>query len=71
MSEYLNRKRMVYIIELMAIHPNYTLEAISKDCGIGSVSTFNRVFKEYYGVSPSEYRKQLKANMFRGGGNKR
>lgn len=62
MREYLNRKRMAYVVEMMKAHPNYTLEAIAKDCGIGSISTFNRVFKEIFGVSPSEYRNNLIPN---------
>lgn len=59
MSEYLNRKRMANVLIMMRTRPNYTLEAIAADSGIGSISTFNRVFKDFYGVSPSDYRNRL------------
>ena len=38
---------------------NYTLQAIMEDCGYTNKMTFNRVFKETYGTTPSEYRSQL------------
>ena len=59
MADYLNRKRMTYAVELMYLHPNYTLQAIMEDSGYTNKMTFNRVFKEIYGMTPSEYRKQL------------
>lgn len=68
MSDYLNRKRMAYVVEMMQTRPNYTLEAIAKDCGIRSISTFNRVFKDYFGVSPSKYRNTLTISAVEGGG---
>lgn len=37
----------------------YTLLAIAYDCGFKSKSSFNRVFKNTTGLSPSEYQKSL------------
>jgi AraC-like DNA-binding protein len=37
------------------------LIAVALDCGFNSVATFNRVFKEMAGRTPSEYRKNLPA----------
>lgn len=34
---------------------NYTLMAIAYECGFNSKSSFNRIFKEYTGQTPSEY----------------
>ncbi|MBQ8712486.1 MAG: helix-turn-helix domain-containing protein [Prevotella sp.] len=59
LADYLNRKRMAYAVELMCQHPNYTLQAIMTDCGFSNKMTFNRVFKETYGTTPSEYRQRL------------
>lgn len=59
MSEYLNRKRMAFVVEVMKTHPYYTLEAISRECGFSSTTTFNRVFREFFGQSPSEFRKKM------------
>ncbi|MCF8298023.1 MAG: AraC family transcriptional regulator [Saprospiraceae bacterium] len=38
----------------------FTLLAIAFDCGFNSKSTFNRVFKEFTGVSPKEFKDGLK-----------
>ena len=54
---YLNAKRMEHAVQLMADHPEYTIKAIAEDCGIGSQTTFIRVFKSVYGMTPSEYQK--------------
>jgi AraC-like DNA-binding protein/tetratricopeptide (TPR) repeat protein len=56
---YVNNKRMEYAIQLIKQHPEYTLGAISEACGIKSPATFIRNFKSAYGMTPSEFRKQL------------
>ena len=56
---YVNNKRMEYAVLLIKQHPEYTLGAISEACGIKSPATFIRNFKSTYGMTPSEYRKQL------------
>ncbi len=38
---------------------NFTLLAIAGDCGFNSKASFNRNFKKYSGMTPSEYQKQL------------
>ena len=38
---------------------SYTLSEIAYLCGFASLSTFSRVFKEKYGVSPTTYRKKV------------
>ena len=59
LAAYLNHKRMVEAVRLMHQHPNYTLQAIMEESGYANKMTFNRVFKDTYGMTPSEYRKQL------------
>lgn len=56
---YVNNKRMEYAVSLIKQHPEYTLGAISEACGIKSPATFIRNFKSAYGMTPSEFRKQL------------
>lgn len=53
---YINRKRVAYATKLMQEHPNYSMEAIANECGIGNLSTFYRIFKHVYHISPAEYR---------------
>jgi AraC-like DNA-binding protein len=50
---------MEYAVLLMKQHPEYTLGAISEACGIKSPATFIRNFKAVYGMTPSEFRKQI------------
>ena len=59
LSAYLNQKRMRYADRLMRQQPNYSIEAIMQDCGYQSKATFNRIFKEFYGTTPSDYRNKL------------
>lgn len=58
LAEYNNRKRLAYADKLMREQPHYSIEAIMQECGFRSKATFNRVFKDYYGMTPSEYRQQ-------------
>ena len=59
LAAYLNSKRMAEAVRLMHLHPNYTLQAIMEDSGYTNKMTFNRVFRDTYGMTPSEFRKQL------------
>lgn len=36
----------------------HTIEEVSQACGFEDASYFNRIFKKYYGISPSVYSKQ-------------
>lgn len=56
LADYLNKKRLAYATELMRRYPHYTLQAIMTDCGFSNKMTFTRVFKETFGMTPSEYR---------------
>ena len=58
-SGYINSKRMIYAISLMKEHPEYTMNAIAEACGIKSPATFIRNFKNAFGMTPSDYRKDL------------
>ena len=58
---YLNETRLGYATQRLE-NTDDTITEICMDSGFESQRTFNRVFKERYKVTPSEYRKnQMKA----------
>lgn len=55
--EYVNHVRAhTAALELEQTEENVTKIAVN--CGFSNLSTFNRVFREHYGISPTEYRHQ-------------
>lgn len=59
--EYINFSRVHYAVEKLKETENSILE-IATDCGFSSATYFNRVFKSFFGCSPSIYRKLLLKN---------
>lgn len=53
--EYINSVRMKYAIDFLE-STELTVREVAKEVGIGSIQTFNRIFKKMTGVSPSQYR---------------
>jgi len=58
LSEYLTCKRLAYACQLLKDKPNWNIDAIAREAGIQSDATFRRLFRKYYGMSPSEYRER-------------
>lgn len=60
-TNYINELRLVHAIQLMRNkeYKKYTIKAISKEAGFKSKSTFNNAFKEYTGMTPSEFLKSV------------
>ncbi len=56
-NRYINYIRANYALTLMQ-STSYTLTRISIDSGFESQRTFNRAFKEIFGLAPSEYRQK-------------
>lgn len=67
-SVYINTKRVEYGAKMLAEHPEYTIAFITEACGMRNTVTFNRSFKDFFGVTPSEYRASLSESASRAGG---
>ena len=61
-NSYITEKRLEKACELLKSHPEYTIESISLDAGFPSRRTFQTVFKNRLGMSPSEYRSAVLNN---------
>lgn len=59
-SVYINTKRVEYGAQLLLEHPEYTIATIATECGMSNTVTFNRTFKDVYGLTPSDYRDKMK-----------
>jgi len=59
--DFINRYRVDAFRERLASggSENLTLLGIAFECGFNSKSAFNRVFRQFTGMTPSEYRKNL------------
>lgn len=58
-TEYVNKVRMDYAVGELE-YSDESITRIAVDSGFSNLSVFNRVFKDTFGVSPSEYRKLRK-----------
>lgn len=59
-TEYLNDLRLEHAVKMLKKYPNYTIHFIAEESGINSPQTFYRVFQEKFGITPSEFRNNLK-----------
>lgn len=59
MSAYLNNLRLEHSIELFRLHPECSINEIAIQSALPNISTFYRLFKEKYGMSPSVFRQQI------------
>lgn len=57
--EFVNRYRVEYFKEIVNLpqYQHYTILAIAFECGFNSKASFNRIFKEYTGLTPGEFKK--------------
>lgn len=60
-SDYILEKRMDHSAHLLS-ESNMNIEEIALDSGFATVSGFSTSFRKQYGVSPSNYRKQIQFN---------
>ena len=59
-NNFINERRIIYFISLLKdpVNRRLTLEALSRDAGFTSRSTFINAFRKRTGVTPSQYIKQ-------------
>jgi AraC-like DNA-binding protein len=54
--DYLTEKRVLYACDLLKENPQWSIDAISKEAGFVSRTTFQTEFKKRIGVTPAQYR---------------
>ena len=57
LSCYLNELRLEYSIGLFRNHPDWPISKVAEESALPSSSTFYRLFKDKYGISPNSFRK--------------
>lgn len=55
-SEFVNRYRLHHAANLLTNNPNLSIYDVAEQSGFNSRSTYNRLFRDYYGMSSSEFR---------------
>lgn len=63
--DYLTEKRVLYSCELIKENPQWSMDAISKEAGFVSRTTFQTEFKKRIGVTPAQYRQHTQTEMVR------
>lgn len=56
--DFVNTYRVEAIKEELSKETNYSILALAYDCGFNSKATFNRIFKNNTGLTPSEYQRK-------------
>ncbi|MGH8051001.1 MAG: helix-turn-helix domain-containing protein [Arenimonas sp.] len=60
--QFVNEYRIGYICDALKSNPTIKILDLAMAAGFSSKSTFNAVFKQFTGLTPSQYRSQLMAN---------
>lgn len=63
--DYLTEKRVLYSCELIIENPQWSMDAISKEAGFVSRTTFQTEFKKRIGVTPAQYRQHTQTEVVR------
>lgn len=59
LSTYLNDLRLEYSVTLFREHPDWPINRVAEESALPRISTFYRLFKDKYGISPNNFRKAL------------
>jgi AraC-like DNA-binding protein len=57
LSMYLNELLLEYSVSLFRNHPDWPISKVAEESALPSSSTFYRLFKDKYGISPNSFRK--------------
>lgn len=63
LSNYITRIRINYACQRLKSHPEESVSAVGLCCGFSDNAYFSRQFKQIAGVSPSQYRKNVDAQV--------
>jgi AraC-like DNA-binding protein len=55
-TEYINKIRLLYVGNLLVEAPQHPVDTLGEEAGFNSRSTYYRLFRDYYGMSPTEFR---------------
>ena len=58
-SHYLEDKRLEKAQALIVENPKEPLTVLAERCGYANTQTFRRAFKKRYGLTPSEFKRQV------------
>lgn len=58
-NEYINQCRVAYFCEQLKQGSSHTLTDLALASGFSSKASFNKVFKQFVGVTPSQYKQEL------------
>lgn len=59
LSTYLNDLRLEYSVTLFREHPDWPINRVAEESALPRISTFYRLFRDKYGISPNNFRKTL------------
>lgn len=59
LSTYLNDLRLEYSVTLFREHPDWPINRVAEESALPRISTFYRLFKDKYGISPNNFWKIL------------
>ncbi len=57
LTDTVNKARLEYAARQLTL-TNAAIKKISYDCGFSNISYFHRIFMNYYGITPGEYRRR-------------
>jgi AraC-like DNA-binding protein len=59
-SDFITRYRLHYAASLLLNCPDMPINTVGDEAGFNSRSTYNRLFREFFGVSPTDFREGAK-----------
>ncbi len=62
-NEYINAYRVEFVCQLLKNRTTKPLIDVALDAGFSSKAAFNKVFKQVVGLTPSQYKHSIKANI--------
>ena len=60
-TDFINALRLAHAQELMTNHPEMSIDEVSTASGFSVRRTFSRLFKEKFGLTPTEFREAASA----------